>query len=199
MVKQHVDDITIILWSINQAKLGVISTTAATEWYAAMCRLQLTVSSKTKLIPQCEAALVVQAALKDAGIEVGIADHHVDLGVDTAVGNKCTVKYKKRAHGAYGRSRRSGFLVSKYKRAKIVATGGCVPAYVYGGSAIGVSPDIIKLHKQNLNAALGGCRKKGASATVNIQWRCGTKAQPYVQSHTSHVKALFRYLDKHRK
>ena len=29
LVKQHVDDITIILWSINQAKLGSISATAA--------------------------------------------------------------------------------------------------------------------------------------------------------------------------
>ncbi len=41
MVKQHADDITIILWSINQAKLGVISTDAAAAWYDAMCRLQL--------------------------------------------------------------------------------------------------------------------------------------------------------------
>ena len=103
MVKQHVDDITIILWSINQAKLGEISTTAATEWYAAMCRLQLTVSSKTKHIPHCEAALVVQAALKDAGIEVGIADSLVDLVVDAAVGKRCTVKSKKRATSAYRR------------------------------------------------------------------------------------------------
>ena len=123
-----------------------------------MCRLQLIVSSKTKIIPQCEAALTVQSALKAKGIEVGIADHHVDLGVDTAVGKRCKVKHKKRANNTFRRSGRSGFLVSKNKKAKVLATGGCVPAYVYGGSAIGVSPDIIKLHKKNLNAALGGCR-----------------------------------------
>ena len=70
----------------------------------AMAKLKLIVSEKTKRIPECHAATIVQQALRRRGLEVGFADAWVDLGVDAGVGKRVETTLNKRGNAARPRA-----------------------------------------------------------------------------------------------
>ena len=172
-VKQHVDDITLIIWSTDQTqlRLALSSEEIVLNWLDTMEDPKVIVSDKTNIIPDCHAAEIVQQALRERNLEVGIAGYWVDLGVDTSAGNKRVEKrLNEIGNDTWRRAKHCGFTVSKtkLKEAKVLATGGVLPASSYGATSTGTTPKIIRNHKTMLNMALGGARRKGASATVNI-------------------------------
>ena len=63
---------------------------------------------------------------------------------------------------------------------------------------MGVDEAIIKGQKQNLAAASGKGLRKGASATIAIEWAWGQKTQPDIRAHMGHVEAWLRYYDSHK-
>jgi hypothetical protein len=122
------------------------------------------------------------------------------MGRPRRVGKRVENKIIKRAKATNRRAGKTGWIISRFKKAKAMARTGVTSAYVYGSTATGVSPKVLKLQKALLHEALGGARKVGASATAFIQWSCGTKSQPYVTAHTAHIKAWLKFYDnnKHR-
>ena len=123
-VKQHVGDLTLIIWSTDPTQLGICAEKAAVKRHEAMDDLKLIVDNKTKIIPECHAAEIVQRALRERGLEVGIADSWVDLGVDTGVGKRVKKKLIKRSAATNKRAGRTGWIISKYQNAKAMARAG---------------------------------------------------------------------------
>ena len=106
------------------------------------------VTSKTTIIPDRRASDEVQKALKEKGPTVEVQDSHADLGVDAGAGNKRVIaKLEARSKDAFRRPKRAGHLVSRKKKAKIIARTGVQAAYIYGKPATGASPEIICLQK----------------------------------------------------
>ena len=84
------------------------------------------------------------------------------------------------------------------RRAKVLGPTGVEPSQSYGGTAVGADESIIKKQKQNLAAASGRGLRKGASATIAIEWTWGKTAQPDVRAHVGHIEAWLRYYDEHK-
>ena len=83
-------------------------------------------------------------------------------------------------------------------KTKVLGVTGVMPAQVYGGTAVGVDESIIKRQKQNMAAASGKGLRKGASATIAIEWAWGQKAQPDIRAHLGHIEAWLKYYDDHK-
>ena len=47
-------------------------------------------------------------------------------------------------------------------------------------------------------AASGKGLRKGASATIAIEWAWGQKAQPDIRAHLGHIEAWLKYYDEHK-
>jgi hypothetical protein len=109
-----------------------------------------------------------------------------------------TKTVKERANAATKRTRNTHELIKHNHRAKVLGTTGVDPSQVYGGTAVGVDEAIIKKQKQNMAAASGKGLRKGASATIAIEWAWGQKAQPDVRAHMGHIEAWLRFYDEHK-
>ena len=135
----------------QSGKLGEHGAIIARKWHEAMDKLKLIVSEKTKIIPKCEAAQVVQEALREQGLEVGIEDAWVDLGVDTAVGKRSEIRLNKRGTDSVQKSRKAGFIQQQNetkKKSNVIGLAGVMPATCYGNTAIGVTPNLIKVQQK---------------------------------------------------
>ena len=75
-----------------------------------MTKLRLVVPEQTNIIPGCHEANLVQAALKEQGLGVGVTDAGADLGVDTGVGKRATAKLTKRGNDTKRNANRAGFI-----------------------------------------------------------------------------------------
>ena len=64
---------------------------------------------------------------------------------------------------------------------------------------VGADAKDIKKQRHNLSIATGMGLRKGASATIVIEWTYGRGAQPDVQVHLSHIEAWLRYYDMYKK
>ena len=103
-----------------------------------------------------------------------------------------------RANVVAKRARNINELTKFNPKAKVLGPTGVDPAQVYGGTAVGVDETIIKKQKQNMAAASGKGLRKGASATLAIEWAWGQKAQPDIRAHMGHIEAWLRYFGKYR-
>ena len=156
-------------------------------------------SDKNVIIPPGMPAKVVQGALLEQGVIVRIAAHGKDVGVDITGGHKKLTKtLDGRANAVAKRARNVHELTKHNSRAKVPGPTGVETAQVYGGTAVGVDEAIIKKQKQNMAAASGKGLRKGASATIAIEWAWGQKAQPDVRAHMGHIEAWLRYFDEHK-
>ena len=88
-------------------------------------------------------------------------------------------------------------LTKHDKRASMMGKTGVDKAQTYGASAVGADEKDIKKQKQNMAISFGRGTRKGASATMAIQWTWGTEGQPEVRAHMAHIEAWLRYLDNY--
>ena len=87
-VYQHVDDLTQVMWARSDEDLASAAYESAREWVQQV-HLGLSMECITKhvILPPGIPARVAQRALLEFGLEVTIAAHGVDVGVDITGGH----------------------------------------------------------------------------------------------------------------
>ena len=111
-VFQHVDDHTQIMWAKEEGDLADRSYNSVRMW-AKEVRLSFHMPciDKNVIIPEGMPASIVQRALLEEGVKVGIMNHGVDVGTDVTAGRRrATQKLKEREEAGKNKANKVSVL-----------------------------------------------------------------------------------------
>ena len=101
--------------------------------------LALTLSPKSRLIPDTATTRAVASQLRAEGVPVKTAKKGEDIGVDTTAANsRCTARLATRVRAAGRRAKRAALLTRLDPRSKRLGPTGVAPAQQFGQTATGM-------------------------------------------------------------
>ena len=128
-------------------------------------------------------------------LKVTISACGVDVGTNITGGHRrAKKKLGERIATAKRRAIKVDELTRVNKKCRRMGTTGVAKAHSYGSTANGASEKEIKAMERNMAIASGRGLRKGASATLAIEWIYGRLAQPDITAHMGSHTGLAQVL-----
>ena len=138
---QHVDDVSNLVADESKQNAVVKTLRFAINFATMFKDLHLEISTKTTVVPDNESTRKVARILTQSGIPMKTDKAGVDIGVDTAAGQRRSIKKQSgRIKETKKNAGRIGVLAKINSKAKRLAVTGAKPKQTYGYTAIGMSP-----------------------------------------------------------